>query len=480
MNKRIIYLMVSVIVMLTACKQEKYNKDPNRPTEVGAQAILPNIIFNSFKNRYAWQPAFIVRQAVQTSDRMVYQSYEWTNGDWAEYNVLRDVTKMMESAGGAKEYLAIGKILRAHHFFFLTRMYGAVPYKEALGGQQSKNYQPKYDSQKEIMLGILSELEEANQLLIKPDAAITGDILYNGDLKKWRKLANSYKLRVLLMLSKKENDQDLQVAKRFNNIVSNPSQYPIFENDADEAKISYRDYENVRYPLYIDLGVRNKRFMGKTLVDALKKLQDPRLFYYAMPFLNASAQGKTGFDAYEGIDASQSLNAATADGSSGNFSRINTHNYTDLATGKPSLGFSYSELMLAIAEAAERGWVGVNPATFYGQAIQSSFKFYDIVNADGYIAKNPLSLVKETALKQIHEQRYILFNVQSDYESFFHYHRTNFPEIVCGQGQSTAIVPFRMLYPVDEQAVNGSNYQNALKEQSFNADNTLMKPWLYQ
>lgn len=478
--KKIIYLIISAIVMLTACKQEEYNKDPNRPTEVGAQAILPNIIFNSFKNRYAWQPAFIVRQAVQTSDRMVYQSYEWTNGDWSEFNVLRDVTKMMESAGATKEYLAIGKILRAHHFFFLTRMYGSVPYKEALGGQQTKNYQPKYNSQKEIMLGILNELEEANQLLTNTQAAIGGDILYNGDLTKWRKLANSYKLRVLLMLSKKENDADLQVAKRFNDIVSNPSQYPIFVSDADEVKINYRDYENIRYPLYIDLGARNKRFMGKTLVDALKKLQDPRLFYYAQPFANATAQGKTGFDAYEGIDASKSLNEATLDGSSGNYSRINTVNYTDKPTGKPSLGFSYSELMLAIAEAAERGWVTVNPSSFYGQAIQSSFKFYDIANADVYIAKNPLSLVKDDALKQIHEQRYILFNVQADYESFFHYHRTNFPEIVCGQGQSTAIVPFRMLYPVDEQTVNGANYKDALKAQGFASDNTLMKPWLYQ
>ena len=481
MTKKIIYLMVSVIIMLTACKQEEYNKDPNRPTEVGAQAILPNVIFNSFKNRYPWQPGLAVRQATATSDRQAYQTYEWANGDWAEFNVLRDVTKMMESAGSAKEYLAIGKILRAHNFFFLTRMYGAVPYKEALSGQQSNNYQPKYDSQKEIMLGILNELEEANQLLINTESAVTGDILYNGDLKKWRKLANSYKLRVLLMLSKKENDQDLQIAKRFNDIISNPGLYPIFESDDDEVKVSYRDYENIRYPLYMDFNVRNKRFIGKTLVDLLKKLEDPRLFYYATPFLNATEQGKTGFDAYEGIDASKSLTAATEDASTGNYSRVNGHNYTEIPIGKPSLGFSYAELMLAIAEAAERGWVQANAGTSYERAVQSSFKFYDVAgSAAAYLARNPLSLVKENALTQIYEQRYILFNAQTDFESFFHYHRTNFPVIVCGQGQATAIVPFRLLYPTDEQRVNAANYKDALKAQGFNADNILMKPWLYQ
>ncbi|NRF38343.1 SusD/RagB family nutrient-binding outer membrane lipoprotein [Pedobacter foliorum] len=481
MTKKIIYLMVSVIIMLTACKQEKYNKDPNRPTEVGAQAILPNVIFNSFKNRYPWQPGLAVRQATATSDRQAFQTYEWANGDWAEFNVLRDVTKMMESAKGAKEYLAIGKILRAHNFFFLTRMYGSVPYNDALKGQQSNNYQPKYDSQKDIIVGILNELEEANQLLIKPEAAITGDILYNGDLKKWRKLANSYKLRILLMLSKKESDQDLQVAKRFNDIISNPGLYPIFERDEDEAKISYRDYENIRYPLYMDFNVRNKRFIGKTLADLLKRLEDPRLFYYATPFLNAAAQGKTGFDAYEGIDASKSLTAATEDASTGNYSRVNSRNYTELPIGKPSLGFSYAELMLAIAEATERGWVQANAAIFYEHAVQSSFQFYDVAgSAAAYLTKNPLSSVKETALTQLYEQRYILFNAQSDFELFFHYHRTNFPVIVNGQGQATAIVPFRLLYPTDEQRVNAANYKDALKAQGFNADNILMKPWLYQ
>lgn len=481
MTKKIIYVMVSVIVMLIACKQEKYNKDPNRPTEVGAQAILPNVIFNSFKNRYPWQPGLAVRQATATSDRQAYQTYEWANGDWAEFNVLRDVTKMMESSGGSKEYLAIGKILRAHNFFFLTRMYGSVPYEDALKGQQSGNYQPKYDSQKDIILGILNELEEANQLLINPGAAITGDILYNGDLKKWRKLANSYKLRILLMLSKKEGDQDLQIGKRFNDIISNPSLYPIFEGDDDEAKISYRDYENIRYPLYMDFNVRNKRFMGKTLTDLLKKLQDPRLFYYATPFLNAAAQGKTGFDAYEGIDASKSLTAATEDASTGNYSRVNSHNYTELPIGKPSLGFSYAELMLAIAEAAERGWVQANAATFYERAVQSSFQFYDLAGSStAYLTKNPLSVVRENALTQIYEQRYILFNAQADFEAFFHYHRTNFPLIVNGQGQATPTVPFRLLYPTDEQRVNAANYKDALKAQGFNADNILMKPWLYQ
>ncbi|ETZ20982.1 SusD/RagB family nutrient-binding outer membrane lipoprotein [Pedobacter sp. V48] len=481
MTKKLIYLMVSVILMLTACKQEKYNKDPNRPTEVGAQAILPNVIFNSFKNRYPWQPGLAVRHATATSDRQAYQTYEWANGDWAEFNILRDVTKMMESAAGAKEYLAIGKILRAHNFFFLTRMYGAVPYSEALNGQQSNNYQPKYDSQKQVMLGILQELEEANQLLSTPGAAITGDILYNGDLKKWRKLANSYKLRVLLMLSKKESDTDLQIAKRFNDIVSSPTLYPIFEGDEDEAKISYRDYENIRYPLYMDFNVRNKRFIGKTLADILKKLEDPRLFYFATPFLNAAAQGKRGFDAYQGIDASKSLTAATEDGASGNYSRVNGHNYTELPIGKPSLGFSYAELMLAMAEAAERGWIQANASTFYEHAVQSSFKFYDLAGSDqAYLVRNPLSSVKEIALSQIYEQRYILFNAQSDFEVFFHYHRTNFPVIVSGQGQATAVVPFRFLYPTDEQRVNAANYQDALKTQGFTSDNILMKPWLYQ
>ena len=53
-----------------------------------------------------------------------------------------------------------------------------------------------------------------------------GDIFYNGNFAKWRKLVNSYKLRILIALSKKEADADLKIKQRFTEIMGNPSSFP--------------------------------------------------------------------------------------------------------------------------------------------------------------------------------------------------------------------------------------------------------------
>jgi hypothetical protein len=53
------------------------------------------------------------------------------------------------------------------------------------------------------MSGILSELKEANDLINTNDK-IEGDIVFNGDASKWKKLINSFRLKILITLSKKQ------------------------------------------------------------------------------------------------------------------------------------------------------------------------------------------------------------------------------------------------------------------------------------
>jgi hypothetical protein len=50
------------------------------------------------------------------------------------------------------------------------------------------------------MSGILSELKEANDLINTNDK-IEGDIVFNGDASKWKKLINSFRLKILITLS---------------------------------------------------------------------------------------------------------------------------------------------------------------------------------------------------------------------------------------------------------------------------------------
>ena len=63
------------------------------------------------------------------------------------------------------------------------------------------NYQPTYDTQEEIFIQILQDLEEANAELDNTQPTMQGDVLFFGDILKWRKAINSFRLRVLMSLS---------------------------------------------------------------------------------------------------------------------------------------------------------------------------------------------------------------------------------------------------------------------------------------
>ena len=106
---------------------------------------------------------------------------------------------------------------------------GDIPLTQALQGLQ--NLQPAYDTQKSVMIQCLAWLETANANLTTLIAAgtttVNGDIYFNGDLTKWQKVVNTFKLRLLIQLSKQAADPDLNVPAQFAAIVNNPAKYPL-------------------------------------------------------------------------------------------------------------------------------------------------------------------------------------------------------------------------------------------------------------
>jgi hypothetical protein len=105
------------------------------------------------------------------------------------------------------------------------------------GDQQNVNVIPVFDRQKDIYLDMFKQLEEANTLLTAGTPIVaTSDPVYKGDIAKWRKFANSLYLRLLLRVSGKPDVQQQCIAK-IKQVAENPSQYPIFQSNADCARI---------------------------------------------------------------------------------------------------------------------------------------------------------------------------------------------------------------------------------------------------
>jgi hypothetical protein len=95
--------------------------------------------------------------------------------------------------------IAMARILKAWVYARVTEIYGAIPYSEACLPVEIAVLQPKYDSQKSIYEDIFKELKEAAaQLSTSLDDYGSADVMYGGDVDKWRKFANSLRLRYAL------------------------------------------------------------------------------------------------------------------------------------------------------------------------------------------------------------------------------------------------------------------------------------------
>ncbi|CAN0504625.1 unnamed protein product, partial [Scytosiphon promiscuus] len=209
------------------------------------------------------------RILVQTDGENSGQYYNWDRASFDDYNMLGEVTKMMQEAVRIEsdEYIALSKFFRAFYFYNLTLTFGDIPYSEALKGETEEQYLPKYDTQKEIFVGILRELSEANDLLEGNTNIIAGDIIFGGNTTKWQKLVNSFRLKVLMTLSKKVGDADLSVISSFASIYNNE---PIMVSNEDNGQLTFLDEEGSRYTEFNSSGYGSGMYISSTFIEMLQ------------------------------------------------------------------------------------------------------------------------------------------------------------------------------------------------------------------
>jgi hypothetical protein len=330
---------------------------------------------------------------------------------------------------------------------------------------------------------VLDDLKEANNNLSENNEVITGDVIYNGDLNKWRKLINSFSLRILMSLSNKTGNSNLDVIDRFNEIVGNPSQYPIFTSNDDNAALPFYDIATNRYPYFNNNGLKTAYYMEESFVDLLKGLQDPRLFTLADKMPNGSGLSETDFDAYGGLDGSAPLAENTNRIVAGEASRIDARYYND-AVNEPSVALSYSEVEFTLAEAIQRGWITGDAAEHYEAGIRASMDFFGISSGDqdDYLAIPGVVYVPGSGIEMILTQKYISFFMNAGWEAFYNQRRTGFPEFTVDGGGvlNNEQIPKRWMYPQDEFQFNQENIQQAISRQFPGGDDINAEMWLLQ
>ncbi len=440
MKHSYIFIRISIILFfigtLSSCKKfSYYQENPNVPTEASPGLLLNNIEQSAF-SAISLNAALASRQLiyVQSADGPgLFEYYGWQRSGFGLYDNMRQVVKMKKEAERVNNpnYTALGLFFQSYYIIQLTETFGDVPYSDALQGDEG-NFKPKYDSQEDIFLQVLNDLQTANEMLSENNPPITGDIVYNGSIQNWKKAINSFSLRVLMTLSSKTSDTKLDIINRFKQIVGNATTYPIFTSNSDNAILPYYDLENNRYPYYNSNTLKTDYYMDISFVNMQKNLKDPRLFVYADKMPSAAALPANDFNAYGGTQGSASLQENVLKVVAGNVSPINHRYYSDPAN-EPSLAIGYAEIQFILAEAVERGWITGDANAYYKNGIQASLQFsnyhntYSSSDITNYVNQPAVQLQGGQELQQILTQKYISFFLNSGWEDFYNQRRTGVP-----------------------------------------------------
>src|SRR6478609_2187684 len=294
------------LVLLGSC--QNYNelvKNPNLPTSALPSLILTGVL-EHMNNENAWSG----KQGSQSAAQFYVSTYDYygtNNYDQAPFlsstnnfeyaGALQNIEQMdieLKNANhaGLNPYNAIGKFLRAYYYNLMSQKLGDLPMTEALQGPN--NTAPKYDTQKAIYLQILTWLDEANsdlaQLIVTKApsgdvyANLSGDIYLGNDLTKWQKVVNSFTLRILVSLSKKESDTELKIKSRFAAILADPAKYPVFTSLDDNLQYTFNAAYNPYPKNPTSLGRDGTREnVAQAYLSLVAGQGDPRTYIAATP-----------------------------------------------------------------------------------------------------------------------------------------------------------------------------------------------------
>jgi hypothetical protein len=500
---------ILILALATGCKKnfEEINTNKNNPTSVTPDLLLSGVIKNLMDRQVneAWGIGNIVVQHHAKIQFVNEDRYGWNeqNDIWnTVYDNYRNLQNIFLAVGKDKTnpYYGVSLILRSWMFSLATDSYGDVPYTEAGKAKTDGIYQPVYDKQEDIYTAILADLKLANEVLATAQGAnFGGDILYGGgaaSIIKWRKLANSLRLRCLMRISQKKNvNADMQA------IVSDPVNNPVFQDNSDNAELKYLAAAPNQWPLYGSrVGGFDEFRVSKTLSDRLTALGDPRLNVFGRP---TQASVAAGTPVIQGVPNGLSdVNALAYNGGVQGVSRVG---YTfaclvcnDAGQAPPvpdaarALLMTYAELQFILAEARQKGMItSGNAEYYYKNGITSNFLYWDAVVpvAYGLNVKMPVDYLTRSGvaytgtnaelLAKIALQKWVALYFNG-LEAWFDWRRTNMPAIIPGPANlNNNKVPIRFIYPQSEQSVNGVNRAAAVARQG-NTDDMNSRMWLLQ
>lgn len=516
MKKYISIFLTGILLAVSSCDGDfaDINTDPNRAAGnvFDPNLILPTVSYNygnmmtGYTGAILFQSMWVqVMASTSTGGANYYSNADkyvasgstnsyiqsvWNDG----YSTASRVNQMQALAEkkGYTNLIAVGEIWKVLTLSFVSDVYGDLPYSEALMAEAGIT-QPKYDSQSDAYMAMLSDLEAALSSISDSGDPIKNDVLYGGDLAKWKKLGYSIMLRMAMRLV----DVDASTSKAY---VQKAIAGGVFASPADEAVLvsdQSNGYANSSAnALNVTDDVYEVRW-SKKLIDFLKSNNDPRLSIIAeVPpaGLAANKSGSVvgdndpmvqiglpnGYDLKGGAtDVTKAPNYPGPTGTGADVAPIGAYSrptavYRD--RNAPVFILTYAEIQFLLADAAARGYsVPSSASAYYAAGLKGAMttigKFggasvSSAVAADFAVA-NPLNTSSPAAsLKMINEQIWATTGTLANFvESWNNWKRSGYPQLtpVNYSGNfSSGQIPRRQLYPSGESTTNPQGLANAI------------------
>lgn len=411
---------------------------------------------------------------------------------WQSYyrNVIkntRDVISQVQDDPSRANLLNMTRIIQAFAFMVLTDDYGSIPYFEGGIGYSQQIFFPTYDSQEAIYTDIIKELTEATAALNLSGKVESADILYGGNLNKWKSFGNSLLLRAGMRLSEVNPTKAQQV-------VQAAFQGGVILSNSDNAKIAHdANYTNTIGNLLNSTEASNF-YLTKPFVDYLRSKNDPRLSAIAVTYVGAksgpeqtAASGTYDASVHKGMpmgnDNVGAVKAASDAGLSSFYEFAQADRRRLAKNTAPNFLVTASQNNLLLAEARQRGWITVGTVEdYYIAGVKAHMEQLGTVDAassiapaaaDAYLAANPFDASK--ALEMINTQ-YWVSSFMNGPEAFANFRRAGYPLLTSNPfpGKEVEFIN-RLTYPNSEISVNSENVQAAISVQG--ADNLATKVW---
>lgn len=490
MKKSIIILSALAVLAGTGCKKgflTDINTNPNSATEgnMDASLLLPNALHVSaarmgtgygFLGNWMgyWAPSGTYAPNTEESTYNITTNFQ--GGQWSGwYDNLNDFHAMeaKATAAGQDFYKGIAMIMKANGFMHLVDMYNNVPYSKAF--DLGNNITPAYDKGSDIYNDLLVKLDQATTLIKNADASksvniANADILFKGDKLKWRKFANTLRLKLLIHQSQVPG---FSAAAEIAKINADGAGY-LGTGESASVNPGYLNDNGRQNPYWAAFGFlvngtsANDFYRANNYVLNIYKNAngDSRFQFFFAPATNPSSPANP----YIGVTYGNPPDVT--------FNSVRTSNMGPGVLKSVSQGqwvLTSVESMFLQAEAIARGWIPGNAQTAYEAAVAESFIWLGVPggattaaayynNAGNTIAtwSTVATGTTDAKVKFIVFQKYLALCGINHMEAWTDWRRLGIPAntaafISVNPAKISNTLPVRLLYPQAEYNYNAGN-----------------------